>query len=167
MKLAQYVLILMTIIGLSACGGTDEDLLVGTWELSELNYAGNISTSDGSLTLSSDFSGSASDITTTITFNADGTYTTSGSHTLEFEFDFGGNPQTQTITYEAFLDSGTWELDGSTLTVTDSAGEDTSIEMRSLSNRTLILQLEITEVDDTQVATTTTTVNGNYTFEKE
>ncbi len=165
--------ILLALLGvLFSCGDDDEmvteDSFVGQWNLISLDYSGTSTTIDpDGESISIDFDGEAREIMTTVDFNADGTYTSQGSYIIDLTTDFYGYMQTQSVPFEGFVGNGTWELNGNTLTTTDTQSQNSStIPVNNLTNSSWDTNLTVTQNSMQQGFTIIQEINGNYFFER-
>jgi hypothetical protein len=166
-------LILLALLGVFfSCGDDDEmtttDSFVGQWNLISLDYSGTSTTIDpDGESISIDFDGAAREIMTTVIFNADGTYTSQGSYIIDLTTDFYGYMQTTSVPFEGFVGNGTWELNGTTLTTTDTQTQDTAtLTVNNLSDSSWDTNLTVTQNSMQQGFTIIQEVNGNYFFER-
>ncbi len=167
---------LLALLGvLFSCGSDDSDdmlssdPIVGEWNLISLDYTGSSSVNDPYTgdPLTTDFEGVARDIMTTVIFNADGTFTSQGSYTIDLTSDFGGYEFTQSVPFEGFLGSGTWELDGTTMTTTNDQVEGESvIEILNLTDNSWNTNFVLSMVNTQQGITINQSIDGNYFFER-
>lgn len=135
MKKFLLCLVFMSAMTLTSCSSDDDSDttpetnsdLVGTWEITDLNYQGSSTTSFQGQEISLDFSGqSISFQDAQVVFNADNTYESSGSATIEFTVETMGQSQTQELSTESGLETGTWEINGQQLLLTPS-GQDQQV----------------------------------------
>lgn len=166
-------LILLALLGvLFSCGDDDEmmssDPFVGQWNLISLDYSGTSTTIDpDGETISIDFDGAAREIMTTVNFNSDGTYTSQGSYIIDLTTDFYGYMQTTSVPFEGFVGNGTWELNGTTLTTTDTQTQDSAtLTVNNLTDSSWDTNLTVTQTNSQQGFTIIQEVNGNYFFER-
>jgi len=164
MKISKSLFYVLMLLVLASCGQEEESQdLVGTWNLQEFEYAGTstiIFEGESSIT---DFEGEARDITATVVFDADGTFQAQGSYTIDLTSDFGGQVISTPVVINNFLGSGTYELDGTTLTTTDDQTNQTgSGEITRLDGANLELFFPFTQTTVQQGVESMLTLEGQY-----
>ncbi|MEQ8623508.1 MAG: lipocalin family protein [Vicingaceae bacterium] len=102
-------------------------VLVGDWEMISLDYAGTTSEVVAGQTLTTSFSGVGRDFTYQITFTDNPkTYAATGGYTVDLTTTFSGQTFTQPTAIPDASSSGTWNLVGNTLTITDASTNETN-----------------------------------------
>ncbi len=174
MKYLNSFLLLALLAVLFSCGEEDSDdimssdTIIGEWQLVALDYMGSSTTINPyGPPVSSVFEGVARDVNTTITFNADNTFVSLGSYIIDLEADVLGYTIEQAFPFEGFLGSGTWELDGTTMTTTNDTNQQTSvIELENFSDNSWNTNYR-TELSTIQQGfTVNQVIDGNFFFEK-
>lgn len=146
----------------------NNDNLAGEWELTGFTYGGRSTNEVGGETYRSNFAGNGRDLAYTVRFNADGTYTSSGSYTIDATYAFGGQEFSQSLTIDDALDSGTYTLNGDELSITrDEDGETSVATILQLTNDLLIFELQQTKVSTSQNATSTVIIDGDFQMRRE
>jgi len=172
MKITKLLLLSIAVI-LFSCS-KDEDPkptgegLLGTWTLTGLNYYGTTTTRASGMTVEADFTGKGKDMDCTTTFEASpNTVTSQGSYIIELTTTVSGQPSTtDDYEFDEVLTDGTWELDGNTLSVTNSAGKQ---EATITKQTTTELEIAI-DLNDTQQGSgysITREVHAVYTLVKQ
>lgn len=168
-------LILLALLGvLFSCGGDDSDdimnsdPLVGEWRMVSLDYSGTSTTINPyGPPLVSEFVGTARDINTTITFNSDNTFSSEGAYTIDLVTDYGGTTFEESTEFEGFMGSGTWALDGNTLTTTDNAtGETSELDLQNLTDDGWGVDVMNSRTTEVQGFTVIQEVNTSFFFER-
>tara|TARA_R110002049_G_scaffold309014_2_gene515820 strand:+ start:665 stop:1225 length:561 start_codon:yes stop_codon:yes gene_type:complete len=110
--------------------------LVGDWEMTSLDYAGASSVSAGGSTITTQFTGVGKNFTYTIEFTDNPKrYSATGGYTVTLTSLFNGSSNVQDVPIPDASSSGTWSLNGNTLTITDDvSGDPTTTEILSSSN---------------------------------
>ncbi|PHI20109.1 hypothetical protein CEQ90_09140 [Lewinellaceae bacterium SD302] len=108
---------------ISGCGDDDDNSsadLVGTWEMVDLNYTGESSTTNAGLTAETDFTGTGINMDFTIVFNEDGTYITDGDYEIELTsittFQGTSSTDVQVIPINDIMGNGEYSVSGNILT---------------------------------------------------
>jgi hypothetical protein len=170
MKFTKLLLLVAAVIMFS-CGKDDDpqptvDGLVGKWSISSLDYHGKTTTTVQGTTLASNFTGTGKDMNLTTTFTKNpNTVTSEGSYTIVLTTTTLGQTDTQEISLNEIVTSGTWELKGSTITVTGSNGPQDATILEQ-TDSTLKLKIEVSQSVTVQGVTSTTEIHGTYTFQK-
>lgn len=98
-------------------------MMVGTWGMVSLDYVGQ--STNGPFT--TDFSGVGKDFTYMIIFNDNPkTYTTMGGYTIALTTTILGSSVTQDTPISNVVGGGTWDLNGTELTLTDNVTQQPS-----------------------------------------
>lgn len=173
-KLNSLYLLSLLLLLFTACEEEDNNLevnndnLAGEWEMTGFTYGGRSTQEAGGETYRSNFAGNARDITFTVTFNADGTYTSSGSYTIDVTYAFGGQEFDQSLTIDDVLDSGTYTLNGDELSITrDQDGETSVASNVELSNDALMFELQQTQTSTGQGTSSTVIIDGDFLFRRK
>jgi len=102
-------------------------ILVGDWEMVSLDYAGSSTDVVGGQTITTSFTGVGRDFTYQITFTDNPkTYAATGGYTVDLTSIFSGQSNTQAVSIPNAASSGTWNLVGNTLTITDAGTNETN-----------------------------------------
>ncbi|WP_194768681.1 lipocalin family protein [Tamlana sp. I1] len=156
---------------LSSCSNDDGDSeftgdLVGTWLITDLTYEGTLETSVQGFPITTDFEGEAYDMTNTLTFNeSPNTVDSEGSCNLEITFTFAGETETEYVEDFQFLESGTWEVKGNKLIITNN-GEEHMADIFFLTDDKLVLEVDQVEENVVDGVNVITTVKSIATFER-
>lgn len=157
----------------TSCNSDDDDNndsdITGAWELLVLAYDGSSTTTFSGQNFTSNFNGNGRDITASVEFRADGTYTSMGTYTIDLTTDLGnGQSLQQEVTITNFIGSGTYTLNGTTITATDNGTNMThSGEITRLEGDDMEMNFIIEQVSSQQGATSTISVDGDYTFKRQ
>ncbi len=150
-------------------GGTpDVDLILGLWTGTGVDYSGTTVTEASGQTITADFTGESFDENYTLNISSDpNEFTSEGTYSLELTTTVLGQSSTETVTGLTLFDSGTWELNGSELTIT-SGGETSTGTIVELTENTLRISAteEETVTDPDLGFTITTTVTAIATYTK-
>jgi Domain of unknown function (DUF5004) len=96
------------------------DTIVGTWNLTAATCNDGVSTTTvDSEVLTSTFTSLGKNFATTVTFKADGTYTSGGTYTAVLVSTTDGQSFTSEVDVPAFAGAGTWSIASNKLTVND------------------------------------------------
>ena len=152
----------------SASNNTSSGTLIGAWEMTSLNYAGETSTSAGGVTITSEFSGVGKDFTYVMEFNDNPkTYSTSGGYVVDLTTTVSGTSFTQEVPIVDYVTSGTWSVSNNELTTTDdNTGESSTTKILSSSNSNFSLDFAGFFGDITAGADATIT-DGQADFKKK
>ena len=102
-------------------------VMVGDWEMVSLDYAGTSTTEAGGQTFTTTFNAVGRDFTYKFTFNDNPkTYAATGGYTVDLTSIFEGQSTTQEVILPDASSSGTWELVGNSLSLTDANTNETS-----------------------------------------
>lgn len=159
MRFFQFLFLLTAFISIStfsSCGGDDDDntidpeAIVGTWDL--IDFTGDITTTTTVIGLSStsEMTITGSEFDFRITFAADNTFTTEGMFlTTSLTTENGQTTmQEEEIDNLGGAESGTWTIDGNTLMLSDSTGDDPLYTILQLNNSSCDLRQEtMVEID--------------------
>ncbi len=172
MKMTKALLLMFTLLGFIACDNegnptTGTDDIVGNWEVLTYSYEGQSTTTSGGASFTTDFMGDATDVTATVEFKADGTYSSTGEYTISLDYEIGGQTISTPVTISNFIGSGTYEVNGSTLTATDQDGEVNSMKIERLEGDDMELEFEITRETTQQGATSTSVIDGKATLKRK
>ncbi len=104
-----------------SCSGDDNSIdtanLSGEWELEAFNYEGTSSVSQNGQTYSSSYWGESSDIDAKVNFKDNNTLESEGSYLVTLTTNFEGGTTEQILPIENFSGSGTFSVDGNTLSL--------------------------------------------------
>ena len=132
----------------TASGGGDD--LVRTWKVVEVSCTdGKTTTTDGTDVISATYTFTGKNITSTVVFKDDKTFSSTGSYTQVLKTTVQGQTFTSEITLNDFASTGTWSKQGNTLTLKNNANETQNGEIVELSSSKLRLKylLNSTETD--------------------
>ena len=168
---AMILLALIATAFISCSKDDDDDVsmteMEGTWKMESMEYEGMSTYEVNGNTFMSDFSGDARDISAEVDLNADGTYVSRGSYTIDVTVEILGQMTTLSSTVSNFLGAGTYEIKGDKMIVTNSQGETSEARIVSLSGDKLVMAYSDSDTTMDQGATTTTEVEGTYTFRRQ
>jgi hypothetical protein len=143
--------------------------LVGSWNLTSLNYSGtNVVTSDSGVE-NQDVQGIASDYNYIMVFTeSPSNYIITGSFDLEYTVTVNGESITENFDDISGASSGTWTKDANVFVTTESgSGEVLSSTIQILNDTTLKFTNVIIEEDNsTPDETSVSTITSEYIFEK-
>ena len=171
--LKQLLLKLILICCVFFCASCDDEptnpisdaSIFGTWTLQSMQYSGGNTVVSGNETFAAEFDGLAKNISTTMTLNEDGTYTSMGSYTVDVAFSFGNQTFTQETTYSNFLGTGTYTRSDDFLSFTfDPNEEPIEGQIIRLSDNELSIKVVIITESEDNVSTTRTRIDGQYEF---
>ena len=169
MKSISFLFAGLFLLSLSACKKDATGDIPGSWKVTAITYAGTTTTADPSTGVSytSTFTGEGTNMDLQISFAENpNTYTTTGSYDILLTTMLNGQSLISTWTNADFVGNGSWSRTGDTLTFTDSNGETSEVTIVSLTDSTLKVNWQFTNVQVTQGATSTSNVDGMYTFER-
>ena len=143
--------------------------LVGTWNLTAIEYQGTISSEAVGFPISvSSFTGTGVDMDLTIDFTENpNDYTTSGDYSVLISVESFGQIIEQTWANQGFIDDGTWAEANNVLTVTNAIGGEQSINIIELTDTNVTVTWDYADVTVLAGVTTTQNVEGTYTFMKQ
>lgn len=167
--------IFLFVLLMVSCGQDDSSnlsntpTLVGTWTLSGLSYDGISSTTDedGSIT-TTDFDGDAEDFDITLIFEENPeVYTSVGSYTIIVNSVVFGQDVNQELVFNSFLGDGTWEQNNGVLTTFNANnGETLETNILQLSDDSMILDFETTNIMMVQGLLVEQVISGVASFKK-
>ncbi|MBT1703345.1 lipocalin family protein [Chryseosolibacter indicus] len=172
MKISKLLLIALVTI-LFACKEDDDEpkitgqQLVGSWEVTAINYEGTSTTVTQGVEMEMNFTGRGKDMDLLVTFNeGPATYKSEGDYTIELTYSLQGQSFELDTYFEGFLADGTWLQDGKTLIVNGPGGiqKATIIE---LTSTTLKMEYDFTHSLSQQGSTSVMDIHGTYTFKKK
>jgi len=166
MKLIKNLFMLVFISAVTFSCNTDDDSsqsttgdLVGTWELSSLDYSGSSATTFDDETTEFDFTGVGSNIDYELTFEENpNNFEAVGGYDIDLTIAFMGQSTTQTESIEDAVSIGTWDRDGNTLTFdgvlvslgdmapTTTDATTNEITISELTANTLVLTQDVSQV---------------------
>lgn len=173
-KLFFWPVLLAMAVSFVACSEDDNgndpssDDLIGIWQMESLDYSGTSTTTFGGQSNTLNYVGEAYDIDLSITFGEDpNEYKTSGGYTIRLTYEFGGQTIEENVPIEGFLDNGTWERNGNTLTVVNGNGEPGEGTIVSVDANSLIMSSTEMETTTDQGVTTEVDVESIITFSRQ
>ena len=174
MKILKLTLVLVAFIAFTSCseddngGGNDTSGdIVGTWIGTGVDYTGTSETTTMGQTVSADFVGEAFDINYTLTFSENpNNVVADGSYSIELTTTINGQSSTETVEDLEFLNDGTWERSGNTLTIT-AEGEPGDATIVELTDTTLVLEIVESEGISAPDFEFTTQVTAVMTFTRQ
>lgn len=172
MKLFKLLFCVALLSSIAACNGDDESLgsvdveLVGEWRLTEVDASGTSTTTVLGVSEDSQFTGEGVNMTTTMTLEEDGGFSTTGDYDILLTRVVLGQEITNTWDEPTFIDFGTWGKNGDDLVIATSDGMERA-NIVSMDDTTLVLDWRFQS--ETNVAGTKTVrdVDGRYTFTKQ
>ncbi len=198
--MTKKLLLLLLIVGMSfaACSQDDDEMeemeetmqmeevsdsakLIGEWLMTSYEYTGVTTVSSQGEMLTTDFSGSAKDITYVLEFREDNTFTSSGGYvitltTIQKEQVIAGQTiPADTIVQDVPLETpettGNWELangmiEGISFSDGQIGGETGELEILELTDSRLKINADFEETSAVSGATTIVQVDGEIVFEK-
>jgi hypothetical protein len=171
MKIAKLLLLSLSIIFLSCSDDEDpkptSEGMVGTWNITAVEYTGTTTSSILGQTIKADFTGTGKDMDLTSTFGMNpNTVVSAGGYTITLKTTVAGQTTTEDVPVDDFVSDGTWSLSGNTLTITDDFGtEDATIIQQTAT--TLKMRIDIDETESDLGFTVTTKVRTIFTFAKQ
>jgi hypothetical protein len=173
MKITKLLFISIAVI-LFSCSEDDDPIptsegMVGSWTVTSIDYKGTTTTTVAGITSRADFAGTGKDMDLTTSFTASpNKVTSSGTYTIVLKTTAGGTTSTDEFLFDEIVTDGTWSLSGKTMTVTMDGGAGTQeATIMSQTDTTLVMKVDIDEVDSGGGFTMTTKVSGVYTFIKK
>ncbi|MFN0013054.1 MAG: lipocalin family protein [Saprospiraceae bacterium] len=170
MKTVAKILSLSIIVLLTSCKKDEipnfnQADAVGTWDLAAVSCNDGMSTTTvpGIPPVSATFTVSGKNYNSTVTFNADGTYSSQGSYTAVITTVTQGQTDTQEEDTGFFEGMGTWSLSGNTMTVTEGTKTSTTT-VEELTSTKMVMAVKINETVSDPVLGFSTVVKGTYRF---
>jgi len=176
MKFSKLLFIALAVTLFSACNDDEdapsisEELLVGDWELTDLDYSGTSVLTVPGLDegVTTTFEGTGLNLNLDLTFTTDpNEFITQGDYGVRLVTVIEGQEIVNELENADFINDGTWTRNGNTLTVTSTLGgtQDATIISVDENNFTLgyNFQQTVTELG----VTNTTVVNGVYIFSRK
>jgi hypothetical protein len=158
----------------TACEQTDNNLevtsdtLAGEWQMSGFTYGGRSTNEADGAIYQSNFAGTGRDVNFTIWFNADGTYTSTGSYTIDVTYAFGGQEFTQPLTMGDQLESGTYLWEDNQLSMTRSSDGLTQVATNlELSTELLVFELQHIQTNTGQGTSSTLIIDGDFQLRRQ
>jgi Lipocalin-like domain len=140
--------------------------LIGSWSVTDLEYEGTTTTTVTGISLTADFTGVGKDFDLTVTFSENPNMVVSeGSYTVTLTTTFAGQSETEDIELDSFISDGTWSLNNKILSVTTS-GVTQEATIVSQTDTTLVVKVEVEEIDEADGVRVQTNVQGVYTLTK-
>ena len=173
-KFLFWPVLLAMVFSFTACSEDDSGNdpssgdLVGIWQMESLDYSGTNTTTVAGQSTTLDYVGEAFDIDLSITFGENpNEYKTSGGYTIKLTYELGGQTVENNVPIEGFLDNGTWEQNGNTLTVVNGNGEPGEATIESIDGNSLVLSSREMETTTEQGVTTEIDVESVITFSRQ
>lgn len=171
MKIAK-LLLLSVAVTLFSCGDDEDPLpttkaMVGTWQVSAIDYKGTTTTTLAGATAKADYTGTGKDMNLTATFTENpNNVTTQGSYTVVMKTTVDGKTQTNEVEFDEAFSNGSWSLNGRELTITSADGPET-VTIVEQSATTLKIKEVVNETETDQGATIAIKLEAVYTFTKK
>ena len=121
MKPIKYLFVLFTFVALVSCSeendnpSEEQSIIVGEWNLEEVNYSGTSTASQGGYTTSASYIGEYYDIDSRLILNSDNTYRTEGSYMVELTTIVAGQTSIQNLPFSDVEVTGTYRIDNDKL----------------------------------------------------
>jgi len=172
MKIFNYVFVLAFFASFSFIGCTvdeipDETEIIGTWLVKSVDLIGTAQFTQGNDVTVADFTGEGYDMDLELTINENpNDYTVQGDVNVLVTYDVDGQTIELPIEEADFIDSGTWDITGDVLTVSNS----TQVQVATLGELTetsLTLEWTYTDTVTTVGSAIVQNVTGTYIFEKQ
>ncbi|MEL7005708.1 MAG: lipocalin family protein [Bacteroidota bacterium] len=176
MKFSKLFFILLAVTIFSACSDDEdapnisEDLLVGDWELTDLDYSGtSVLTVPGlGEGITSTFEGTGLNLNLDLTFTTDpNEFITQGDYGVRLVTTIEGQEVVNELENADFINNGTWTRDGNILTVTSTLGGPQEATIISVDQNSFTLGYDFEETVTELGVTNTTVVNGVYIFSRK
>lgn len=169
MKIFTQVLFVFFSIALVSCGDDDDpssmtNQEVGVWDLADIDYSGTTVTETPVGSITQDFVGMGRDYNATLTLNADGSYVSSGDYVIDLTTTTNGVDQESVFPVENFLGTGTYVIDGTKMTVSDTQGNMSEATISNLTDN--VMDLRIITSTANPLVNSTTEVDVTYSFTK-
>jgi|SRR5690606_786860 hypothetical protein len=167
----KKLILFVAFLGLVSCssddnGGSSADAseIVGIWKPTALAYSGTSVYTAGGESFTTNFSAVALDFhDCIINFNQNGTLTSVGEgYTVELTMEMMGQEMTQEMFVGSFFQSGTWEINGNTLILTNTEMEE-PVEYQIIESNSTTLKLQLNNFH-TPMDGGHATLNGNMTL---
>lgn len=162
MQQLTKILTLALLVFFTACKKDDEtdgggDDLVRTWKVVEVSCTdGKTTTTDGTDVITATYTFTGKNITSTVVFKDDKTFSSTGSYTQVLKTTLQGQTFTSEITLNDFASTGTWSKQGNTLTIKDNMNQTQDAEIVELTSAKLRLKylVSTTETDPSGLVST-------------
>ncbi len=147
LKLASLALLIL----LSSCkkdNNDDSSDITGTWSVTgvECPDGTSIAYDPGYPPETTTFTVVGKDYNVLLTFNSDGSFTSSGYYTAVLTTDVDGHSFTSEYPFNKFLNTGTWSIDGNNLMASNGTSSTTfTIDEQTNSKLILISHISATE----------------------
>jgi len=153
----------------SVGGGVTSSNLVGSWEMTSLNYNGTTVTSTQGINITADFVGQGSDYNYIMEFTeAPNNYFSTGTYDIELATTISGQTTISNTNDLNATSNGTWEKNGNVLTFTNASNNnevsDATIEI--LSDTTLKFTTSVVKSVTQQGVNVDTTTNSVSIFNR-
>lgn len=173
MKLVKPLLLLTLFVIGFACSNDDDTSssdsgIVGTWEVTEIDYSGTSATIVSGIETTATFTGTGINMDLVIIFSENpNNYTTAGDYDIQLMTTTGGQTFTSFVANENFISNGTWELNGDLLTVNQPDGSTVIATILSLTENEMVIAWSFMNEETQSGVTTIQDVDGTYTFTRQ
>ncbi len=147
MQQLTKILTLALLVFFTACKKDDDtsdgggDDLVRTWKVTDVSCTdGKTTTTDGTDVITATFTFTGKNITSTVLFKDDKSFSSTGSYTQVLKTTLQGQTFTSEIMLNDFASTGTWSKQGNTLTLKDSQNNTQDAEIVELTSTKLRLK---------------------------
>lgn len=142
--------------------------LIGTWELTGLDYTGTSSvTVSGTDPFITDFTGELADSDFTIEFtDSPKDFFAMGDYSIKLTSEFGGITNVQTIPNPNYVSTGTWSIAGDQLTIVHSTDGPQTTTLINHTEESFQMVLDYNETQDQSGAIVNQQVDVIYSFKK-
>ncbi|MBX2843112.1 MAG: lipocalin family protein [Flammeovirgaceae bacterium] len=142
LKFLFYVLVTSILVSCSEDepATPDQGMIIGSWELSEVDYDGTTTTTFNGQSSVINFTGEGKNLNNEIKFTENpNEFTVSGTYDVELKMDYDGTEVISEINGLSFANSGEWEIDGDKLYITDDVSAIKEATIKELSEEKLVL----------------------------
>ncbi len=148
---------------------TSSDDLVGTWAVTGIDYEGDSETVNQGTAITSTFVGEGFDMDLVIEFTQNpNEFKTSGDYSIKLTTTSQGQTYETDVTNNGFINDGEWTKSGNEITVTSTLNqEEQTATILELTETTLRIAWEFSEVTQLQDGSVTVNTMGEYTFTKQ
>ena len=166
MKLTKLLFALTLIIFITSCSDSDDPTpsnseIIGSWNMIGFEYEGTTTTEISGVSFTTSFEGVGIDMDLTLEFlQENSAYNTNGDYGIELTTTFQGQSVSTTAYNNGFVGSGTWAVDGNTISVDNGSGISQDMQIIELSGTTLKIGYTFSG------AGLPADIEGTYTFER-